>query len=314
MKSLLKTLLTFFLLQFSLETIKAEDCKTKSPLETQTTYYAGLRRSSYSMEKKHPDLCRNHKWWSDRAKKFASSVSTDIKQFKPLIIEIVSIYLGRTCEMEFAKPEGIENSIRGIEYFNPEASINHDIALDTYDREGVNVIIQIEPGCTDVTKCLEIVHKKFGHHKCLIGYGVDAEWYFTKGSKNNAGRPITDKEAEEWTKKVLSFNPSYVIFLKHWETSHMPPNYRNSQLFFISDSMGFKNWNQLMCDFRNWASIFKKSAVGFQFGYKKDLKWWKKQKNPPLDISRRIINDLPNTHYLFWVDFTADMVDFSDKK
>jgi len=307
-------ILTYIFLCFSLGVVSSADNAKSKPSAltgTQKVYYAGLRRSSYSMEKKHRELCSDHKWWADRAKAFAAGLSGDGRKFKPVIIEIVCIYLDGTCEMEFLEPDGIDTSVKGIKWFNPKASINHETALETYDKEGVNAIIQIEPGSADVTKCLEIVHKKFGHHKCVIGYGVDAEWYFTKGSKQNSGRPITDKEASEWTKKVLSFNSSYLIFLKHWETAHMPPHYRNPQLFFVSDSMGFKNQQQLMKDFKDWGSTFKNSAVGFQFGYKKDFKWWKKLKNPPSEISGEILKGIPNTRYLFWVDFTADQVTFS---
>jgi hypothetical protein len=138
-----KILLYIFLFFCSGVVSSAADAKTKSsvPAGKQNVYYAGLRRSSYSMEKKHPELCRNHKWWADKAKAFAGGLSCDSRNFKPVIIEIVCIYLDGTCEMEFTEPNGVDTSVKGIEWFNPKASINHEAALETYDKEGVSAII-----------------------------------------------------------------------------------------------------------------------------------------------------------------------------
>ena len=275
-----------------------------------SVYYAGLRRSSYSMEKKRPELCSNHGWWAEKAKQFAKSLSVPKCSFRPVIIEIVCIYLDGTCEMEFKRPPGV-GKVKGIESFNPDASIDHEAALSAYDKAGVAAIIQIEPGSADVERCLEIVNATFGRHPCVIGFGVDAEWFNARGSKHNAGLPITDDNAKRWMDKVLSFNPKYTLFLKHWDMAHMPPKYRHPNLYFVSDSMDFKSQKQLMEDFRSWGEFFGKSKVGYQFGYKKDAKWWKKLSNPSLDISAEILKEIGNARYLFWVDFTADQVCFS---
>jgi hypothetical protein len=272
--------------------------------------YAGLRRSTYSWEDKKPKLCRDNAWWAGKARKFAASLSGNGVLFQPVVIEIVSIYLDNGhCEMEFAQPKGIAKP-KGVDFFNPKASINHEKALSVYDEMGVKAIIQIEPGDADVAECLELVHAAFGKHPCVIGYGVDAEWYRTKGSKKNEGIPIADADAKLWMEKVLAFGTKYTLFLKHWDTSHMPPTFRHHNLWFLSDSQQFGNLKGLIDDFSDWGKHYRKQTVGFQFGYPEDSKWWRKLSKPTRDISLALIKEIPNAKYLFWVDFTAPNVEF----
>jgi len=294
----------------TLSTVSADDSDGK---QAASAFYAGLRRSSYSWEKKKPELCRDNAWWAEKAKRFASAMSGDGKKFVPVVIEIVSIYLDDGhCEMEFAKPKGASKP-KGVDWFNPKASIDHEKALEAYDKAGVKAIIQLEPGDADVVECLEIANAAFGKHPCVIGYGVDAEWYKTKGSPKNEGAPIPDADAKRWLEKVLSFNPNFTLFLKHWDTSHMPPTFRHPRLWFLSDSQDFKNIRGLLADFADWADAYKKETVGFQFGYKADAKWWKKKPFPASAIGRAILKEAPNTRFLFWVDFTAPQVKFDEK-
>ena len=274
--------------------------------------YAGLRRSSYSCEKRNPKLCKDHAWWAKRAQEFADSIGGD-HEVQPVIIEIVSIYLSGTCEMEFEKPTTYTGDIKGIDNFNPNASIDHEQALLTYDRLGVKAILQIESGNANVLACLDILNEAFGHHPCIIGYGVDAEWYFAKESKDKTGRPIKDEDVKRWVDKVTSFNPSYTLFLKHWETSHMPPTFRDDHLWFLNDSQGFKNSTKMLKEFQAWGDVYKNEVVGFQFGYKKDRKWWSKMEQPAKEIAEKLQKDIPNTKFLFWVDFTADSIRFSNE-
>ena len=46
------------------------------------------------------------------------------------------------------------------------------------------------------------------------------------------------------------------------------------------------------------------APVGFQFGYPSDRPWWHQLQDPPGDIGSRILNRVPNTEALFWVDFS----------
>jgi hypothetical protein len=194
--------------------------------------------------------------------------------------------------------------------FVSDRGINHEKALSTYDEHGVKAIIQFESGNTDLIANIELARQAFGHHKCIIGYGVDAEWYYTKESRDKTGLPVKDEDAKKWVEKVISLNPEYTLFLKHWDPSHMPHEYRHPNLWFLSDSQIFPDVDSLMDDFSYWADSHKEQTVGYQYGYPRDKKWWKDMERPTLEIAQRIIKDIPKSKFFFWVDFTADEVNF----
>ena len=274
----------------------------QTPAPADATLHVGLRRSSYGLRAKNGD----HAWWADRAKAFAANFAGA----KPTVIEIVSTYQERDGSTEFE----FEREIAG----NPPAAgtsfspggLDHEKALAEYDAKGVQALLQFEPGSADVTACIDAAWRKFGGHACVIGFGVDAEWFHTKASAKKEGRPITDAEAKAWMEKVLALNPRWVLFLKHWDASHMPPTYRHPQLIFISDSQDFKSRAELMDDFKGWAKALKGATSGYQFGYPKDRPWWSKMKSPAVELANGIRAEIPSSRWLFWVDFTADQIDF----
>lgn len=279
------------------------------PAPGEPALYAGLRRSSYGLSKRNS----TETWWAVRAKEFAASIGDKVKgdgYVQPVIIQIVSGYSGDGgTVIEFEKPKGFNGSTRGMT-FALDRGINHEKSLTTYDEHGVSAIIQFESGNSDVLANLDVAHKAFGHHPCIIGYGIDAEWYFTKESKDKTGKPLEDEDVEKWMERVLSFNPKYTLFLKHWNPRHMPLEYRHPNLWFLSDSQIFPDLDSLMDDFSYWATCMKKQVAGYQYGYPKDRIWWKNMEKPTVEIGLRILQDIPNTRFLFWVDFTADEVDF----
>ncbi len=77
---------------------------------------------------------------------------------------------------------------------------------------------------------------------------------------------------------------------------------------FIDDSQGFNGLNNLVEEFVNWGAHFDPALVEFQFGYKRDKKWWSKLSDPPGDIGNAILSNVPNTSGLYWVDFTANII------
>jgi hypothetical protein len=278
------------------------------PIPGEASFYTGLRRSSYGLSKRNSADA----WWAVRAKEFSASTAAAIEgvdYIQPCIIQIVSGYRGDGgTVIEFDKPETYTGSTKGMVF--SQRGIDHEKALTIYDEQGVKAIIQFEPGNSDILANIQIAHQAFGHHTCIIGYGVDAEWYYTRESNDTTGLPIEDEDAEAWMNKILSLNPEYTLFLKHWDPSHMPLEYRHPNLWFLSDSQIFPDIDSLMDDFSYWANTMKEQVVGYQYGYPSDRKWWKNMGNPPVGIAQRIVKDIPLTRYLFWVDFTADEVDF----
>ena len=272
--------------------------------------YAGIRRSVYGLKEKNSDDA----WWANRAieySKLLSKLYNGEKTVIPVIIEIVSGYYGNGGSiMDFKKPDDYTVKSQNL-LFNQNRGIDHERALSLYDSVGVKTILQLESGNCDVIESLELINKVLGKHSSIIGYGIDAEWYFYEESLDKTGMPISDEQAAKWLDKILSFNSSYTLFLKHWEVTHMPKKFKNPNLWYLSDSQEFGTLNEMMQDFTLWSSGFNASITGYQFGYQSDMKWWSKLKNPLWDISRIILKDLDNAKFVFWVDFTADKINFN---
>jgi hypothetical protein len=285
----------------------AAEGKCKQPSATQDVQRqflgVGLRRSSYGLRSKNGDDA----WWVTRAKAYAKL----FPGAEPVIIEIVSGYQGDgSTTFGFAKPAGYSEPTERMN-FRP-GTLDHERALTAYDAAGVKAIIQFEPGDADMLRCIDIAQKALGHHTSVIGYGIDAEWYFTKQSPNKEGLPVPDDAAKAWVEKVLSINKDFTFFIKHFNEKHLPPKYRHKQLWFLDDSQEFQNQEAFLAEFKQWANNAKPSMAGFQFGYPADRKWWSNLKQPPKDLGLQLYKEIPTCRYLFWVDFTAERVDFEE--
>jgi hypothetical protein len=175
-------------------------------------------------------------------------------------------------------------------------------ALTVFDQLGFAVWLQVEPGDGSVDELIDITLKQYGHHPSLVGFGVDVEWYHSTGSPE--GQPVTDEEAARWVKAVRAHNPDYWLFLKHWKSDWLPATVRDG-VFFVDDSQQFDSFEHMQAEFSAWGEHFAPSPVGFQFGYPADRTWWGKLSNPPADIGNALLNKIPNTRGVFWVDFTV---------
>jgi hypothetical protein len=179
--------------------------------------------------------------------------------------------------------------------------------LEQFDKSGLQVWLQVEPASADVGTLIDLVLTRYGQHRCVIGFGIDAEWH-RWSRENRSGVGISDAQAEAWSKKVRSFDPGYRLFVKHWLKAKMPPNYRHQGLVFINDSQQFSSLAQLRRDFERWGKTFFPAAVGFQFGYPADRHWWRQLNDPALDIGQALLSRIPNTSDLIWVDFTMEEI------
>ena len=167
----------------------------KEPLDR---LHVGLRRSSYGLSGKSS----NHAWWAEQAKRFAAHFPGSV----PTIIEIVSTYQNNGgTQFEFKRPTDYAGSMTHMRFASE--GVDHENALAEYDRQGVEAVLQVEPGDADMAECLRIMHRQFGKHRCVVGLGLDAEWYFTKQSPKKEGRPITDAEAKTWLETTLARIP-----------------------------------------------------------------------------------------------------------
>ena len=173
--------------------------------------------------------------------------------------------------------------------------------LTAFDRQGIKVWLQVEPGNADVATLIDLVMKTYGRHSSVIGFGVDVEWYKNRSSRDD--QAVTDAEAQAWVERTRTYG-DFQVFLKHWLPAKMPPTYRD-HLVFIDDSEKLKSLDGLVREFTSWGQKFAPSPVGFQYGYESDQRWWGELGDPPQEIGKAILAQVPNTVDLYWVDFTA---------
>jgi len=178
--------------------------------------------------------------------------------------------------------------------------------LEQFDKNGFQVWLQVEPANADVGTLIDLVLNRYGKHPCVIGFGIDVEW-FRWSKENNEGVAVDDAAARDWSERARAFQPQFKLFLKHWLESKIPPNYRQS-LVFISDSQQFTSLAQMQDDFEQWGKTFFPAPVGFQFGYPADRIWWGQLGDPPQEIGKALLSGIPNTSDLIWVDFTMEEI------
>ena len=178
----------------------------------------------------------------------------------------------------------------------------NEAVLDLFDQHGFRVWLQVEPGHAPVADLIDIVLARYKNHPSVVGFGVDVEWF--ESTEQPEGRQVTDREATAWLKKIRKHDRDYRLFLKHWLIEKMPPNARDG-LLFIDDSQILPSLEAMVDEFAVWGEAFAPAPVGFQYGYESDRPWWSQLDDPPTDVGQAILDRVPNTEGLYWVDFTV---------
>lgn len=246
---------------------------------------AGFRYSSYGA----PDNLRQDYWVT-----VGEQMAAKFPNAHPEVLWIVGIIYGEGTYLSF-RPEEDDPLI-----YSGYVDMNEQI-LTMFDERGFKAWLQVEPGNADVVKLIHMVMNQYKHHPSVVGFGVDVEWY--KSTSGPEGEPVTDAEARRWVEAVRSHGAQYRLFLKHWDPLWMPPTHRDG-IMFVDDSQQFESKDALLADFKEWGSTFPESPVGFQYGYPSDKHWWQKLQDPPGDIGNMLLEEIPNTSALFWVDFS----------
>lgn len=251
--------------------------------------YAGVRSSSYGI-KPFPDPEAWRIAMTHMKGLFPGSA--------PCAIWIVGEFRGpRDCQLYFPS-EG--KSYPHIRFHETD---KHERYLTYFDKTGIKVYLQVEPAHADIPVLIDLVLNRYKHHECVIGFGVDVEWY-READHPEWGAKVDDATAKEWEARVKSHNGNYQMFLKHWDRSWMPPTYRGD-IIFVSDSQIFEEFSPMLEEFvEYWAEYFKPNAVFFQIGYESDKKWWIKMNNPPKTMGEAIAARVEQACGIFWVDFT----------
>ncbi len=213
----------------------------------------------------------------------------------PTAVWIVSRVRGQGALLNFPVPAG-DPLISGS-----NADGNEE-ALRLFDELGFRVWLQVEPGYAPVEKLLKLALDRYARHRCVVGVGIDVEWY--RSVNPDAGDAVSDDDARAWLAVARAANPRYRLFLKHWLPEKMPPTVRDG-LLFISDSQIFPSLDAMVEEFAAWAKAFAPAPVAFQYGYNTDRPWWSALDDPPAIIGREILRVAPNTEALIWVDFSV---------
>lgn len=253
--------------------------------------YGGARSSRYGIE----PFPRPGEWVT-----MAQSISRDAGAEEPALIwivgEIVSDGGMSLCRLNFPGEKGaaVNAAFSTID--------ENEAYLDLFDRKGIKVFLQVEPGDAAVDDLIRLVLDRYGHHRCVGGFGVDLEWYRIKGT-DGWGTKAGDGEAEYWEKLVKSYDSSYGLFLKHWDARWMPPRYRGD-IIFANDSQEFTSVESMKEEFTGWADHFYPNRIFIQTGYEADLPLWLNLENPPGDLSSVLTGNIRQDCGFFWVDFT----------
>lgn len=213
---------------------------------------------------------------------------------QPEAIWIVGNFTGEGTFLSF--PADIKDPLITKTYMDMNETV-----LSLFDERGVRVWLQVEPGNADVTTLIHLTLSQYHHHPCVIGFGVDVEWYKTAAGPE--GTPVDDETAAAWVQAVRSYNPAYSLFLKHWDYNWLPPTGREG-IVFVDDSQQFDSLEHMIAEFARWGEHFAPAPVAFQYGYPADKRWWSQLQDPVGEIGRAILEHVPNTIALFWVDFT----------
>ncbi|MCR2822825.1 hypothetical protein [Lederbergia panacisoli] len=213
-------------------------------------------------------------------------------------------------QLEFEAPiDGIDYASQNISFGEPTKAghLSHEDYLSYFDEHGIKVFLQVESGFADMKTLMDLIFAKYGHHKSVIGFGVDVEWYY--GITEDAGIPVTDELAKEWDDHLKSINPQYRMFLKHYNYCWLPPTYR-SDLLFCNDSQGLGSMDGevqsgFLPEFKNWADHFYPNDVLYQIGYSPDATWYYAEDTPIIQKLGESLAEVTRQNLgITWVDFT----------
>jgi len=250
--------------------------------------WAGVRSSAFGIEP-FPEPAQ----WARAVRAMAEPYPGSI----PVAVWIVGrMNSPRTCRLEFPG-DGISRP--DIRF---EDADKHERFLAAFDREGIAVFLQVEPAHADVKTLVDLVLGRYGRHPCVIGFGVDVEWH-READRPGRGVPIDDGTGYLWESWVKAHDPSYRLFLKHWNPDWLCPDYRGD-IVFVDDSQGVESADRLVREFEAWAERFRPNPVMFQIGYPRDKPWWGQLPDPPRTLGQAIAARVDQTCGLIWVDFT----------
>ena len=175
--------------------------------------------------------------------------------------------------------------------------------LTAFDEAGYEVWLQVEPGEADLVELATEVMNRYKHHPSVKGFGIDVEWHKTEGT-NGYGVKLDEETAQAVLAAVREVDPSYTVFVKHWDSAWLPDPIDG--LIYVNDSQQFRSLEQMQEEFSSWAFAFEPCPVMFQIGYQADKRVWGKMENPAEELGKALQSECTygNVLGIIWVDFS----------
>ena len=276
------------------------------PKRTDGARWAGIRASSYGLEESfgsYPSVNEMTGYIEKMESCYSGSNGTVV-----LIVGVVSgrddFY--RTCFLDFPLSKEINNAV------GSDVDL-YENYLSAMDNAGYSVWLQVEPGYADLEELATEVMKRYKHHSCVKGFGIDVEWYKRSTNRkddNKDGTALDKTTANRVLKAIQKINPSYTIFVKHWVAGYLTEGEPVEGFIYIDDSQIFKSLSRMCEDFASWAENFDPCPVMFQIGYDSDEWIWSQFENPAKQLGQTLLSECntDNDKGIIWVDFTLKEV------
>ena len=271
-------------------------CVQEVPTGPCTVKWAGIRISTYGMRrsfgKDFPD--------ETTMAGFAQKMAGRYKGSNGAYVLIVGEIHDDSCGLYFPV-KGKYDCIYGRD------EDEYESYLDKCDELGIDVWLQVEPGYGDLVTLAELVMKQYSHHSCVKGFGIDVEWHKPVEGRDE-GTKLSNSDAKKVLNKVRSFNKDYTVFVKHWDQKYLPS--KMDGLIYVNDSQQFRNMEQVLEEFSDWARHYAPQPVFFQIGYDADTSIWSKYLDPAKEFGQAIVNacNSGNDVGIIWVDMTLSKV------
>ncbi|HUU47515.1 MAG TPA: immunoglobulin-like domain-containing protein, partial [Nitrosopumilaceae archaeon] len=204
-----------------------------------------------------------------------------------------------------------------LQFPNPGGSYPHvnfistdqiEPMLDAYDQYGLKVYLQPESAHAEIPMLMDLIMDRYKHHPSVIGFGVDAEWYF-EADYPGYGKALSTAEVNAWATQVKTYNPNYKLMVKHWDYDQLS-NARPSNVLFLTDTERLGSQNNAVNEYIDWIDHFNGAEVGFQYAYPSDQSWWGNFNDPAAQIIQPVLDARPNANIgaLFLVDFSVENI------
>jgi hypothetical protein len=250
-------------------------------------------------------------YWGDASKSMAGKLSGSTAEG---VWVIGGVLQGGVCYLDFP-------SSGRYQHISFSETDENEPYLDYFDKNGISVILQVEPGMADVDTVLKLVLDRYAHHSCVAGVGVDVEWNQAPGYWE--GRPVTDEEAARWYKLINTYawrispgldawhfpilaggnyvpGKKFFLALTHWKTEKMPPTYREG-IYFLYDGFRFSSMSDMVKYCIWWGQSYPDNDVGYYVGFPEDRFWWCSSADPYYTIADRLFKDVGNAKGVYWV-------------